>query len=270
MNGPGPADEYQSRLLWPVVDTARLFGSRRAFERFCAEGRWRVRVNGGGGAAILDRWRKHVPVLGVRGMWAPTAQIPDFVRDAVEVARSLGLEQVVSPLVSRQLLPPYEKARMRVLEEIIAFRARSTDVRSSAIPSNLLMRPAGAADVDAIVSLDADSFSQFWRYGEHEIDEALSEARVTAVQTDERIAGYSVVTANRGIAMLARIAVHPAFRGRGIGSALVSDAARYAERVGATTVTLCTQATNAEARSLYAKAGFAEVREPYVLAVTEA
>ncbi len=49
----------------------------------------------------------------------------------------------------------------------------------------------------------------------------------------------------------------------------MSDAARYAERSAAVEVTLCTQATNTEARALYRRAGFTEVLEPYVLAVTE-
>ncbi len=266
---PQTADLRQAELLWPVVDTARLFASRAAYEQFVAEGRWRVRVTDAGGAAVLDRWRATLPILAIRGVWAPAAQVPAFVRDAVDVGAQLGLTQLLSPLISRDLLPPYEQAGMRVLEEIVAFRARPTDIVEVSLGEAFDVRRATHEDVNGIIEVDRHSFFPFWRYGEHEIDEALRDGRVVVARLDEIVVGYSIVTMSRGIAMLSRVAVLPTARGRGIGSALVSDAARYAERGAAVEITLCTQATNEEARGLYRRTGFTEVVEPYVLAVTD-
>jgi ribosomal-protein-alanine N-acetyltransferase len=269
MHRPRTADLHQAELLWPVVDTARLFPSRAAYEQFVAEGRWRIRITEGGGAAVLDRWRHTMPVLAIRGAWAPAAQIPLFVSDALEVGRQMGMDQVLSPLVSREILPAYEKAGMRVLEEIVAFRAHPGDIRGVVFDEQLEVRRADPTDAAAIMEVDRHSFFPFWRYGEFEVDEALRDGRVIVVRDAGTTVGYSILTMSRGIAMLARVAVLPSHRGRGIGAGLVSDAARYSERARAVEVTLCTQATNAEARGLYRNAGLTEVTEPYVLAVTE-
>ena len=269
MNRPRTADLHQAELLWPVVDTARLFASRGAYEQFVAEGRWRVRITEGGSAAILDQWRHTLPVLAIRGVWATSAQIPVFVRDALDVGRQMGMDRVLSPLVSRDILPDYEKAGMQVLEEIVAFRARPGDIRHAGFAEAFEVRRADPSDAPGIIEVDRHSFFPFWRYGEFEIDEALRDGRVVVVGDAGATVGYSILTMSRGVAMLARVAVLPTHRGRGIAKALVSDAARYAERSSAVEVTLCTQATNEEARGLYRGAGLTEVTEPYVLAVTE-
>jgi ribosomal-protein-alanine N-acetyltransferase len=266
---PRTADLHQAELLWPVVDAARLFGSKAAYQQFVADGRWRIRITAAGGAAVLDRWRHTMPVIAIRGAWAPSAQIPVFVRDALDVGRQMGMDSVLSPLISRDLLPDYEKAGMHVLEEIVAFRSRPEDVACVPFSDQLEVRRATPADAPGIIEVDRHSFFPFWRYGEFEIDEALRDGRVVVVDESETTVGYSILTMSRGIAMLARVAVLPTHRGQGIGKALVSDAARYAERASAVEVTLCTQAANAEARALYCNAGFTEVTEPYVLAVTE-
>jgi [ribosomal protein S18]-alanine N-acetyltransferase len=266
---PRTADLHQAELLWPVVDTARLFASRAAYEQFVAEGRWRVRITEGGSAAVLDRWRHNMPILAVRGVWAPTAEIPVFVSDALDLGRQMGLDRVLSPLVSRDLLPAYEKAGMYVLEEIVAFRARPGDIHHAGLAEEFGVRRADPSDVPGIIDVDRHSFFPFWRYGEFEIDEALRDGRVVVVCDQQDLVAYSILTMSRGVAMLARIAVLPRYRGRGIAKALLSDVARYAERSSAVEVTLCTQATNAEACGLYRRAGLTEVTEPYVLAVTE-
>ena len=269
MTHPRTADLHQAELLWPVVDTARLFASRAAYDQFVADGRWRVRITQTGGAAVLDRWRHHLSLIAIRGVWAPHAQIPVFVRDALEVGRQVGLDRALSPLVSRDLLCTYERAGMHALEEIVAFRARPEDIRTVEFPEGLEVHRATVDDVAGVIEVDMHSFFPFWRYGSFEIVEALRDGRVVVARSGQGIVGYSILTMSRGIAMLARVAVLPSHRGHGVGMALVSDASRYAERANAVEVTLCTQATNAEARALYTNAGFTEVVEPYVLAVTE-
>jgi len=81
------------------------------------------------------------------------------------------------------------------------------------------------------------------------------------------VLGYTLCTVSRGAGVLVRLAVARGARRCGVGSALLADAARYVERAGAITLTLCTQETNEASRALYARAGMTEVEERYVLAL---
>jgi ribosomal protein S18 acetylase RimI-like enzyme len=59
---------------------------------------------------------------------------------------------------------------------------------------------------------------------------------------------------------IAHLAVLPAFRGRGIGAALLEDAARQAKAAGLNKCSLTVDIDNLTAQRLYVKTGFREVR----------
>ena len=72
-------------------------------------------------------------------------------------------------------------------------------------------------------------------------------------------AGYvQIVMVEAPLGRLARVAVAPAARGRGLGRALVAAAAAEARRLGLRRLRLNVYADNAPARRLYAALGFAE------------
>ena len=61
------------------------------------------------------------------------------------------------------------------------------------------------------------------------------------------------------------LAVHPEFRGRGVGSALLSKAEDIARLAGATRIALIVEEANAGALKLYLRDGFEEwTRRPYI------
>ncbi|TLM92968.1 MAG: GNAT family N-acetyltransferase, partial [Actinobacteria bacterium] len=81
---------------------------------------------------------------------------------------------------------------------------------------------------------------------------------------------YATCGAHGATATLGRLAVSPEARGRGIGAALVAEAARWSAGVGCETLSLCTQSTNEASRALYARLGFVEASERYVLGTRDA
>ena len=90
-----------------------------------------------------------------------------------------------------------------------------------------------------------------------------SRARVYVARVGTRLVGmaalhFTVSTAEGGTAAwLEDCVVHPDYRRRGIGKALLGHVLEQARAVGATRVTLLTDGDNARAQALYRRLGFA-------------
>ena len=118
---------------------------------------------------------------------------------------------------------------------------------------------AGASDAQTILGLNAAAFEPLWRYDERTILGWLLAADHAVLATRQGAPlGFAITTlsATDGYAQLIRIAMHPAAQGRGVGRQLVTDAIAYGRAVGASGVSLNTQASNAVARHLYEELGF--------------
>ncbi len=74
----------------------------------------------------------------------------------------------------------------------------------------------------------------------------------------ERVVGFAGMWLVVDEAHVTNIAVHPAERGRGIGSLLLEELERRARAAGAGHVTLEVRVTNRVARSLYRRHGFTD------------
>jgi len=253
--------------LWPAVKAAHLMTSAEEFSAFREAGPWRVRVTDGGEALLLARWRAHLDVLAIRGLWGASRHVADLVDDAAAVARAQGLAQVLSPLVSEGEAPPYIAAGMREAQSIVALQGHSEELARSAPPAWVRLRPAASTDIPALVELDARCFDEFWRYGHFELSESLRRERVIVAEHGSgEVAGYATCAVWGATATVGRLAVSPTVRRRGVGRALLADAAAWAMRAGTYTLTLCTQEDNLESRALYEAVGLTELREHFVLA----
>lgn len=275
---PRPATAEQTERLWPVVRSARLMDTEAQLVEYRETGPWRVRVTERGDAALLGVWRAHLDYLALRGVWGSAQSVVAFVDDACGLARAQGMAHVLSPLVPMAHLGPYEDAGMRPLEAIVAIQGAPGDVARPPLPDGVSLRLGTLADIPELVELDACCFDEFWRYGACEFEEFSATERLAIAETPARLApdgrpaivGYTLTTASRGAATLARLGVHPDARRRGLGAALLGDAAAWAQRAQAATISLCTQESNSASRSLYSSAGLREVEERYTLAVRDA
>jgi GNAT superfamily N-acetyltransferase len=114
--------------------------------------------------------------------------------------------------------------------------------------------PAGSAQAETVLALNAAAFEPMWHYDDRTVLSWLLTAdhAVLAEQAGQPL-GFALTTLNSvsGYAQLIRVATHPNAQRRGIGRQLVIDAIRYAWEVGATGLSLNTQASNTVSRHLY-------------------
>ena len=119
------------------------------------------------------------------------------------------------------------------------------------------LRAATTDDVDAVAALEEQVFgADAWsRDGVHdEITGPLRQA-VVAVDEDAQVCGYVVVLGVAEVADLQRIVVAPAYRRRGVGSALLGACDLSAHE----RVVLEVRADNHPALAFYRLHGFAEM-----------
>lgn len=255
--------------LWPAVRAAKLMKAPAELVVFHATGPWRLRVSDAGEGLLLDRWRAHLDVLAIRGLWAADHRVGPLVREAAAVARTQGFSAVLSPLLTLSALEPYLAAGMAERERIIALQAHA-DEAARLGSGAARVRAATEADMDRLVEIDAASFDDFWRYGRPELVEAKGDGELFVAERDGEVVGYHTVAHHGASSTVGRLAVDPDRRRLGVARSLLGDAASRAVRAGSFVLTLCTQETNAASRALYAAAGFTEVDEEYALAVLEA
>lgn len=119
------------------------------------------------------------------------------------------------------------------------------------------IRRARDGDFADLAHLHRISFAEAWN------EQALknlvaSGATASVAEREGRIAGFILFRTASDEAEILTIAVAPDARLKGVGQALVREAAHAAAQVGATRLFLEVGANNAAASALYARLGFAQ------------
>ena len=121
---------------------------------------------------------------------------------------------------------------------------------------------AGAGDLDGLIGIETLSFSSD-RLSRRSFSRHIGSrnAAVIVARSPSGIAGYALVLfrAHSRIARLYSIAVAPAFAGKSVGRALLSEALRVARLRGAERLRLEVRTDNTRALSLYSSAGFQKI-----------
>jgi ribosomal-protein-alanine N-acetyltransferase len=122
----------------------------------------------------------------------------------------------------------------------------------------MIVRAATVDDLDAIAAVEATSFDAPWtrEIFAQELERAL--ARVVVTELDA-VVGFACTWHVVDEAHLLRVAVLPAARGRGIGTALLARVFADARAGGCVQVDLEVARSNVAALALYRRAGFVEV-----------
>jgi ribosomal protein S18 acetylase RimI-like enzyme len=119
------------------------------------------------------------------------------------------------------------------------------------------IRAMKSTDLPDISELDAAAFAPLWRNSHNSLEAAYYQAALaTVVEDDGQLVGYQISTVGPLGGHLARLAVHPNWRTKGIGYALVCDLLAYFAQHGPQRVTVNTQEDNLTSLKLYHKAGF--------------
>ena len=123
-----------------------------------------------------------------------------------------------------------------------------------------MIRPASAADLDAIDEIERHSFKTPWPRTTFEGELAREWAHVDVALDDrDRVVAfcnYWLVVPELNILA---IATHPDLRGRGVAARLLAHVLDTARTAGCTLAALEVRASNQPAIALYARAGFATI-----------
>jgi ribosomal protein S18 acetylase RimI-like enzyme len=177
-----------------------------------------------------------------------------------------GVRRILTPALRPEEQVPFLELGYRVRERLHLLRH---DLHDLPVPPTVALRRGWRGDYAAALEIDALAFSAFWRFDRA----ALVDARTATPASTFRVAerrrpcAYAVTGVAGDLAYLQRLAVHPDHQHRGVGTALVVDALRWARRRRARAVLVNTQEANATALGLYRHLGF--VPEPHGLAVLE-
>jgi [ribosomal protein S18]-alanine N-acetyltransferase len=124
------------------------------------------------------------------------------------------------------------------------------------------IRPMKIEDLEQVHAIDTISFSLPWPLSSYRFEllenpgSMLWVAEATSQDGLRRVAGMIVIWMIVDEAHIATIAVHPDFRGHGIGKLLLARALIEATHLGANQATLEVRVGNTVAQSLYQKFGF--------------
>ena len=120
------------------------------------------------------------------------------------------------------------------------------------------------ADLEAVTQTDHASFDPLWHNSLDTLERAFSQSLfATVAESTEGIIGYQLTTGQGARAHLARLAVHPAMQGRGVGRALIGDLFESLGRIGTGRLSVNTQSDNKVSLSLYQRMGFSRTGEEY-------
>jgi ribosomal protein S18 acetylase RimI-like enzyme len=258
--------------LWPALAASRIFSTPDDLAQFRADGPWRVLVDDDGRAAVLERWREHLDILAIKGVWCSERDLPQVIGDIRVVAREQGFGRIMSPLIAEGAVRPYALAGMETTETIVALRADARRIAEDPppMPPGFDMCLGDPSEVRSLDVVDEQCFPPFWRYGQDSLRKMFDDGRLATASMSGQVIGYTWCTMDRGIGTLGRLAVLPEHRRHGVGGALLGDALRYMARNGAEVLSLCTQEDNAASRALYQRAGLRELPERLVFLVQEA
>jgi ribosomal protein S18 acetylase RimI-like enzyme len=255
--------------MWPAIRAAHLFENREVFEEERARRPWAFRISDSGEAVVLTRWREHLDLLHIRAAWCIPSHVALMLAQVRGVGEELGLPLVVSPMLDERAIGPYARAGLTRRIPLVSYKASPASVVETPAPVGVAIREARAEDAPALVDLERACFSVFWRHGPEEvssaIDSILGTSRTVVAEGAEGVIGYTLSVLSRASATLARIAVRPDAQGRGVGRALVWDAAEFAGQAGASLLSLCTQESNVASRALYGSMGFTRLGGRMVL-----
>jgi [ribosomal protein S18]-alanine N-acetyltransferase len=119
-------------------------------------------------------------------------------------------------------------------------------------------RLAGEQDLDGVLEVEDESFTNPWTRDMYQWElQNRSVCHVFVVRTPQcEVAGFCAFWLVIDEIHINNVALRPAYRGQGLGTALLHHVMREARALGAKRATLEVRASNVGARRLYERLGF--------------
>jgi len=150
--------------------------------------------------------------------------------------------------------------------DVLMMKWKDRDQTLSDLPSDLpyRIRLMNDDDLAAVHALDNEAFNPLWRNSIVLLGVAYQDSTLaTVAENRQGIIGYQMSMANQCDGHLARLAVHPRARRRGVGYTLVQDLLKNFRRRGVVKITVNTEENNLASLALYEKAGFERTGEVF-------
>lgn len=211
------------------------------------------------GFMIVEPQHPHAALImaaGLQDTWNVKPYLELLLPKVEQIARYEGLSALVHIGNGAWLTRGLWDYGFETREWILAFE-RFDENPPAKVAEPTTLRPAHYNDLGAILLLDTLAFDRVWRKSVGNFSEALANAELFIVaELDGQIVGYEWCEIYQRHAHLTRLAVHPHYQGRGIGSQLLYRAIIDALDKGVDLITLNTQENNQRSRLLYERFGF--------------
>ena len=232
------------------------------------EGDWPgpVTIQRGWWRAVARPWNDATPMAHLRVHRGG----PGFLEECAAALLALpGVTGVLSPPLLPAARGPWEQAGFALHARLVLMRR---ELDSMTAPDHVVAT-GDLRDLPDALRVDQAAFDTFWRFDRTALLEAVQATHQGAIHLVRRpgggLAGYAITGRGGTLAYLQRVAVDPAWQGRGLGRSLVRTAAEWARGHGASALLLNTPEGNGSAAALYASEGFRTVtRDLAVLART--
>ena len=202
-----------------------------------------------------DGW-SWICLLGIRDGRMPGLVLRELCETAEALCLGQGVRCIVVLMVTNWLQTYLRDQGFRHDEDIITMRRVERRLPPEPrIPARL--RSAEAPDFEHIMNIDRLAFEAPWRLTEADLWQAFRiAASVTVAMVDDQLAGYQLSTRQDRVGHLARLAVHPSYRRRRVGSALLHRLLVDSGKWNLTDLSLNTQLGNRASQRLYERFGF--------------
>ena len=225
-------------------------------------------------------FRQLFPEIPISRAVAAGGVLPEFrgrgvgrrlLRDAIAQAESLGvgvlhIQAAADDERARNLLASEGFAQVK---EYWQMRWEGGGLPELNLRGEFSLRPFRLGeDEAALTELQNAAFGEHWGFCPNTVDEIAARVRVKNTEPDGIIfvmdgdtpAGYNWTLQNRnehgGVGFVSMTGVHPDYRGKGLGTAVVVSGMRYLSERGVDAVELEVDSENTPARELYRKLGY--------------
>jgi len=124
----------------------------------------------------------------------------------------------------------------------------------------MIIRNPSIVDADQVYEIERLSFEHPFPKEVIFIQLFLHSDTSLVVEHNGRVIGYAIAARENGKLHLLNFAVHPSYRGKGLGKLLLDRIIKLAEKRGLKEVYLEVESDNEIAKALYKKMGFKEVK----------
>ncbi len=122
---------------------------------------------------------------------------------------------------------------------------------------SIIVRKMKLTDIDSVVDIEKSSFPIPWTRGTFIAELKMNKlARYYVVEFRGKVVGYGGVWLIMDEAHITNIAIHPEYRGKGIGKRLVEGLIEEVLKINIHRITLEVRRSNTAAQALYKKLGF--------------